>query len=241
MVRVGDKKSFDSKQDAIWTYYQNERAGDFLGARPRMAYIINTIRGKHRKPEMRLLNIGAGNGDFEIMAASHGWNIYSVDPDENTVKRLQSTGINAFQAHVEELAFENNKFDFVVASEVLEHLSVEQCKLGLAEVKRVLKLGGWFIGTVPHNEDLKLNTVFCPHCNSVFHRWGHMRSFDLESLATDLNRFFCNVRVKRTAFVSLRGKGMGGLIKGCVRIALAKFGEEIAVPSILFMAQKEMS
>jgi SAM-dependent methyltransferase len=234
-------KSLDCRQDAIWTYYQNERAGDFQGARPRMAHIIYTIRGKKRKSDIRLLNIGAGNGDFEKMAASQGWDIYSADPDEGTVNRLKLMGIKAARMHIEEMVFQDKQFDFVVASEVLEHLSVEQFNLGLAEVKRILKPGGWFIGTVPHREDLQQNYVFCPHCNSVFHRWGHMRSFDLKSLATDLNCFFSNVRVKRTAFVALRGKGLRGLIKGCLRIALAKIGEEIAVPSILFIAQKEIS
>ena len=240
LKEIEEKKPFDCRQDAIWTYYQNERAEDFQGAEPRMAYIINTIRRQQRNSDICLLNIGAGNGNFEKMAAAKGWNIYSIDPDEKTVNRLKSIGIKAVKAHIEKIVFENNKFDFVVASEVLEHLSVEQCNLGIAEVKRVLKPGGWFIGTVPHRENLHQNIVFCPYCNSTFHRWGHMRSFELKTLATYLSRFFHNVHVKRTAFVTLRGNGMRGLIKGFVRIVLAKMGEEIAVPSILFLARKEI-
>jgi SAM-dependent methyltransferase len=240
LKEIEENKAFDCRQDAIWTYYQNERAGDFQSANTRVAHIIKTIRRQHRKSDIRLLNIGAGNGYFEKMAAAQGWEIYSLDPDEKTITRLKSFGINAVQGHIEKMVFENSQFDFVVASEVLEHLSAEQCDLGLAEVKRVLKPGGWFIGTVPHRENLHQNTVFCPYCNSVFHRWGHMRSFELKTLATDLSRFFHNVHVKRTAFVALRGNGMRGLIKGCVRFVLAKMGEEIAVPSILFFAQKEV-
>src|SRR3712207_7275576 len=48
----------------------------------------------------------------------------------------------------------------------------------LDEVRRVLKSGGRFIGTVPYREDLPANEVMCPHCSSTFRRWGHEQSFD---------------------------------------------------------------
>jgi SAM-dependent methyltransferase len=239
MVTSGDKDIINCNQDAIWKYYQNQRSEDFQGARPRMAYIRNVIEGKHQYPELRILNIGAGNGDFEKMAALKGWQIYSTDPDMETVNRLNKIGIKAMQGRIEKLVFENDRFDFVVASEVLEHLSTEQFKKGLAEVNRVLRPGGWFVGTVPYKENLGSNIVYCPNCNSEFHRWGHMRSFDLKSLRDDLNALFSHVLVKRTAFVSLHGNGFWGIVKGCVRIVLAKIGEEIAVPSIFFLARKE--
>jgi ubiquinone/menaquinone biosynthesis C-methylase UbiE len=239
MTTIDGKNANTCKQDAIWNYYQNKRAAEFQGARPRMAFIIKSIQERHRNPGIRLLNIGAGNGDFEKMAASKGWEIYSTDPDEETVNRLKAIGIKAIQGRIEELVFEDEQFDFVVASEVLEHLTTQQSEEGLAEIHRVLRPGGWFIGTVPYKENLGSNIVYCPNCNSEFHRWGHMRSFDLKSLRDDLNSLFNCVLVKRTAFVSLHGNGFWGIVKGGVRIVLAKLGEEIAVPSIFFMARKE--
>jgi ubiquinone/menaquinone biosynthesis C-methylase UbiE len=239
MTTIDDKNSNTCKQDAIWNYYQNKRAEEFQGARPRMAYLIKTIQEKHRTRGLRLLNIGAGNGDFEEMAALKGWEIYSTDPDEETVNRLKAMGIKAIQGRIEELLFEDEQFDFVVASEVLEHLTAKQSEEGLTEISRVLRPGGWFVGTVPYKENLGSNIVYCPNCNSEFHRWGHMRSFDLKSIRDDLNSLFGHVLVKRTAFVSLHGNGFWGIVKGGVRIVLAKLGEEIAVPSIFFMARKE--
>jgi ubiquinone/menaquinone biosynthesis C-methylase UbiE len=241
MTTIGDKNASTCKQDAIWTYYQNKRTEEFRGARPRMVYLIKTIQKKHRTPGLRLLNIGAGNGDFEKMAASKGWEIYSTDPDEETVSRLKAIGVKAIQGRIEKLVFEDEQFDFVVASEVLEHLTTDQFEKGLAEINRVLKPGGWFVGTVPYKENLGSNIVYCPNCNREFHRWGHMRSFDLKSLRDDLNSSFSHVFMKRTAFVSLHGNGVWGIVKGGVRIVLAKLGEEIAVPSIFFMVRKTLA
>jgi len=43
-------------------------------------------------------------------------------------------------------------------------------------------IGGALIITVPDNENLEDNMVFCPNCKSWFHKVGHVRSFDKESL-----------------------------------------------------------
>lgn len=52
-----------------------------------------------------------------------------------------------------ELPFDSNSFDVVVMGEVLEHLPYP--KISLAEVVRVLKVGGFFIGSVPLAYHLK--------------------------------------------------------------------------------------
>jgi hypothetical protein len=52
-----------------------------------------------------------------------------------------------------------------------------------------------FMGTVPANEDLRLNSVICPCCGKVFHRWGHVRSFSEKSLRATLASGFATVQV----------------------------------------------
>ena len=238
MTCFKEKKDSNCGQDAIWTYYQNKCAEEFYGARPRMEYLIKQIKKRFPNRVPCLLNVGAGNGDFEKMALSYEWDIHSIDPDETAVKRLNQIGIKAFQGHIENLVFKSDLFNIIVASEVLEHLTAEQFNLGIAEVKRVLKPGGWFIGTVPYRENLNLNKVYCPNCHCVFHRWGHERSFDLKTLQDALGLFFDIVNVRRTAFISFHRRSLLGAIKGMTRIILAKFGSEIAIPSIFFMARK---
>ena len=38
------------------------------------------------------------------------------------------------------------------------------------------------IGTVPNNENLRRHYCICPKCGAMFHRWQHMRSFNIDTL-----------------------------------------------------------
>jgi SAM-dependent methyltransferase len=154
------------------------------------------------------------------------------------VQRLVAEGIAAQVGLIEKLPLESESLEFVVASEVLEHLSGQQREAGLAEIARVLMRGGWFLGTVPHAENLAEQEAVCPHCGEVFHRWGHQVSFSLAAVREILAARFHVERLQRTAFVDLWGQGLRGLVKGSLRVVLAKLGEPIAVPTIWWMARK---
>lgn len=225
-------------QDKLWGYFQNKYPQAFEGAKPRMDYIIGEISRKKNSPTPRVLNIGTGDGYLEEHLKRLGWDIFSLDPDDRTIRRLFKKGIKAYTGHIQRMPFDDASFDFVVASELLEHLSKEQFHLGIGEVARVINRYGWFIGTVPYCENLFLNQVVCPRCGEIFHRWGHRRSFDPKTIYDELSLLFNVVTVKRKAFVSFKGRGVAGRIKGFIRLILAKYGIEIAAPSIYFVARK---
>ena len=138
------------------------------------------------------------------------------------------------------MPFEDASFDFVVASELVEHLSDTQRTQGLQEIARTLNLDGYFLGTVPWNEDLQANMVVCPHCGELFHRWGHQRSFTCESLRAVLEPCFRDIKVRRTAFVSFRGRSLLGKLSATARLLLARWGQPIAIPSIIWQARKKL-
>ena len=99
-------------------------------------------------------------------------------------------------------------------SEVLEHLDDSERGEGLAEIRRVLKRGGFIVGTVPYRETLEQNVTICPHCAEVFHRWGHKKAFELADIRKELSPHFHIERVDvRTAFVSLSRRSMLGSVK----------------------------
>lgn len=225
-------------QNKVWWHFQNISPEMFEGARPRLDYIIKEISKKTNNPTPRVLNIGAGSGYFEEISKRLGWDIYSLDPDADTVKKLNKNCIKGHIGYIEQIPFDNGSFDFVVASEVLEHLNDEKRHRGIVEVFRVIVKGGWFLGTVPYCENLILNQVVCPKCGEVFHRWGHKKSFEIKSIQNELSGLFEVVKVKRTAFVTFRGRSAAGKIKSLIRLALAKYGSPIAVPNIYFMARK---
>ena len=221
----------------IWAHYQNERQDAFAASQPRLNFLIRQI-AKRAKGKPHVLNIGVGDGYFDRQAQLAGWDIQSVDPDEQAISRLVTAGIRATTAGIEKLPQPTGSMDFVVVSEVLEHLDDQTLHAGLAEVARVLKPGGFMIGTVPHAENLIEQQAICPHCTHVFHRWGHERSFTLATMRQTLSVHFTVEALGRTALVDLRGRGVRGFLKGAFRKALAKIGEPIAVANIWWVAGK---
>jgi SAM-dependent methyltransferase len=227
-----------SDQRKIWQHFQNAAPESFVAAHPRLTFLIGQIarRSTHRVPSV--LNIGIGDGFFERQAQSRGWKVHSLDPDEQAVSRQAAVGIAAQAGIIEKIPLADESVEFVVASEVLEHLTGQQREAGLAEVARVLARGGWFLGTVPHAENLAEQEAVCPCCGQVFHRWGHQASFTLASVRELLAERFHVEGLQRTAFVDLWGRGIGGFFKGSVRLVLARLGEPIAVPTIWWVARK---
>jgi SAM-dependent methyltransferase len=222
----------------IWAHFQKSYPDTFEGAEPRLGYILRDIFRKTEAPVPRVLNIGAGNGFFEASAQQRGWDIHALDPDEQTVDTLSAKNIKAYRGGIEKMPFDDGAFDFVVASEVLEHLKDDPLDSGIKEVFRVLNDRGYFIGTVPYCEDLSMNVVVCPRCEAHFHRWGHEQSFDADALKARLSVHFPDIRIKRKAFVRFGGHGLWGIFEGMVRIVLAKYGVRIASTNLYFVARR---
>ena len=226
-----------SDNDRIWQHYQSARLDTFAEAKPRLDYLVGLIRAR-TTGQPRVLNIGIGDGYFERQAKTRGWAIDALDPDRGAVTRLASEGIRTTAGVVEQLPYESGSFDAVVVSEVLEHLSESQGRAAIDEIHRVLTVGGRIYGTVPHAENLLEQQVICPQCGVVFHRWGHQRSFTIQAVQAMLAERFSVEMLKRTAFVRLFGRGVRGFVKSSARIMLARLGEPIASPNIVWVAAK---
>lgn len=185
-------------QDKIWDYFQNEGSESFEGSYGRLAYLLKNCKNK------TVLNIGVGGGVLEKLAISYNIDIYSLDPNEKSIKKLQKlVGKNkAKVGYSQNMPFEDNFFDIVIMSEVLEHLNNNVISDTLEDVKRVLKIGGKFIGTVPYNENLNEQIVICPKCGEKFHKWGHIQSFTNERLKSLLSDMFTNTMVKQKMFIT---------------------------------------
>ena len=227
-----------SDQRRIWQHFQNAAPESFAAAHPRLEFLLRQIERRAAGQKPAVLNIGIGDGYFERQALARGWQVYSLDPDATAVDRLKGEGIHAQVGFIEQVLLADKSLDFVVASEVLEHLTTQQRAAGLDEISRILRPGGCFLGTVPHAENLAEQETVCPHCGEVFHRWGHQASFTLSSVRELLATRFKIASLQRTAFVDLWGRGLRGFVKGALRLALAKLGEPIAVPVIWWVARK---
>ena len=187
------------EQDKIWDYYQNEAIDTFDGSYGRLSFLVDSMQ-----PGERVLNIGVGGGILEKMALVKGVDIFSLDPSQSSIENLRNK-VGEERAKVgysQNIPFESESFDRVVMSEVLEHLDDDTLEATVDEVRRVLKKGGLFVGTVPYDENLEEQTVVCPKCAEVFHRWGHVQSFDETRMTGLLKKHFVDVTVSPKMFIS---------------------------------------
>lgn len=217
-------------QDKIWEFFQNSASGvvAFELAEPRYRFVVNQL-GSAR----RVLNIGVGSGGLESLLVAGGFNVYSLDPSEQAIRKLQSRlGLDDAHAKVgysQEMPFADRQFDAVVMTEVLEHLPDEALVSTVSEARRVLKTGGHFFGSVPADEDLKQHLAVCPDCGKIFHRWGHVQSFSGQRLTNVLRQDFDTVKIRRVIFgpgSSLNWKGRIHWIIRRIALALGNRGAD---------------
>ncbi len=115
----------------------------------------------------KILDIGCGMGEFLKVASDLGMDPLGMDIDKTTTDYIFNTyGYNTKTAWLEEDTFEENTFDFIVLSHVVEHLQnpVEFVK----RIHKFLKPGGIFIMATP-NVDSLLNIIY-GICKQIKHK-----------------------------------------------------------------------
>lgn len=100
----------------------------------------------------KLLDIGAGTGDFLLTAKNDGWETIGVEPSDRARNIAKEKGIS----FVEEIAtLENHSLDVITMWHVLEH--VPDLNLQIQELKRLLKPTGTLIIAVPNYKSFDAN------------------------------------------------------------------------------------
>ena len=232
-------------QGLIWDYFQNEQKSAFKGAHSRINALVARVtkliklRQDGKSPHAKVLHIGVGDGYCENVLMKNGIISTSMDPSSAAIRNLKEKGFDAVIGSVDLLPFGDDSFDYVICSEVLEHLDAEVLKKGMQEIYRCLKKGGVFLGTVPFNECLVDNLTVCPSCNSKFHRWGHEQSFDKENL----QQLFTSVGLKVDfiriqAFPNWGRKGFLNFLKSLTLYVLGIMGQQIVSPKLYFQGIK---
>jgi len=212
----GADTAAEERQSHLWDQRQLKRATDdtYMANRVRLERIAATI-GRILPPQTgaraRVLNIGAGDARLEGMLLARGYDVHLVDPSPSIIdfvrERYGLDETRARSAWGQDLPFEADTFDCVVMSEVIEHLSPEIMTATFAQVRRVLKEGGYFIGTVPDNENLAAHRYTCAHCGESSHRVGHEQTFTVPALHAALSPYFTVVRAHsfRGMYMNWRG------------------------------------
>ena len=134
-------------------YYKLEREGWWFKAR--LSILENYCQAIITNPDMKILNVGAATGATSEMLSKYG-KVTSLEYDEFCCKFLkEKTGIEAINASLTELPFENNSYDMICAFDVIEH--IENDNKAVEEIYRVLKPKGKYFITVPAFQSLWSN------------------------------------------------------------------------------------
>lgn len=103
--------------------------------------LINSLQPNKGK----ILDIGAGTGEFLFVAQLNGWNTTGVEPSEKAKKIAINKGVSFVEALAQ---LENHTFDVITMWHVLEH--VPDLNHQIKELKRLLKPSGYLIVAVPN-------------------------------------------------------------------------------------------
>ena len=169
--------------DARYNAHHSDRQEFVFGADERAGLIASLVGG----PGVDVLDLGCRTGALTQHYAA-GNTVIGVDVDrcalEQAARRL---GIVTAWADVEEeLPFDDDTFDVVVAGELLEHLADPAATVSHA--LRVLRPGGRLVGSVPNAFRLKSRIRFAagrhPETDAT-----HLQLFTPEALASLLSGF----------------------------------------------------
>lgn len=136
----------------------------------------------------RVLDAGCGTGEWAALLTAP--EVVCVDQSEAAVEAARARGLEALRADIESLPFADGSFDVVMCNWVLYHL--DDLDRGLAEIARVLRPSGRFVGG--NNLEGHLEEVW----SRVENRWPR-DAFDGHNGAEALARHFASVERRDTS------------------------------------------
>ena len=116
----------------------------------------------------RLLDIGAGTGDFLAIAAQNGWQTLGIEPNAKAKAIALDKGVTFEESLA---ALEDHAFDVVTMWHVLEH--VPDVEAQIADLKRITKPGGTIVIAVPNykSHDAQHYGTFWAAYDAPRHLW----------------------------------------------------------------------
>ena len=135
-----------------------------LATRAREQFIFESIN-----PEAgdKVLDIGCGLGYFTQLLAKRG-SVCGIDLDRESLEFAHKhCGASFLLSDALSLPFKNSTFDYILASEVIEHIPDE--KIFLKELKRVTKKGATIVLTTPSLDGLLHVSNICHESGTEYH------------------------------------------------------------------------
>jgi SAM-dependent methyltransferase len=138
--------------------YYREWMGDQRVRRLRM-WEARLERLERRAPRGRLLDVGCAEGTFLELARKRGWDVCGTELSAfAAAEAARRTDAEIFCGDLHEARYPGASFDAVTLWHVLEHLR-EPARY-LAEIRRVIRPGGFLLIAVPNVDDLFMQAAY---------------------------------------------------------------------------------
>jgi SAM-dependent methyltransferase len=182
-------------------------------------YLLDTVR-RHAPRGGKVLDFGAGGGQFAVPLAQLGMDVTAVEPDETLQRRLRAHGLRAVGSAQE---LPDGSFDYIYTLNVLEHIEDDESALRTLHAK--LTGRGKLLIYVP---------AFPLLYTSMDAKVGHVRRYTRRTLTS--RAAAAGFRIERVAyadsvgfFATLLFKAIGNK-DGSVSIGALKLYDRLVFP-----------
>ena len=128
-----------------------------------------------------VLDVGVGTG--RLLNIIEAREKFGIDISIPYLKKVKKLGIDVICSKVEDIPYENESFDIVFATDILEH--VLDLNKAIKEITRLLKPKGYFILRVPYKEDIENYLK-----EEYPYKFSHLRNFDISTIKAFFTRIF---------------------------------------------------
>ncbi|WP_346885611.1 class I SAM-dependent methyltransferase [Clostridium sp. UBA4395] len=150
-MKIEDISKIEKEDDRVSALYNIFNEVSRLSTKATQVEFLTTVRQieKHLKPGMKILDLGAGTGEYSLYFASKGFQVTAIELVEKHVMQIKekvkgNMSIEVFQGNALDISWIKDKeYDIVLCFGPLYHLSsIEDRMKCIAEVKRVCKDDG---------------------------------------------------------------------------------------------------
>jgi 2-polyprenyl-3-methyl-5-hydroxy-6-metoxy-1,4-benzoquinol methylase len=125
--------------------------GAFAPTDKELRYFAAELRGVPLRG-LRVLEIGFGNGGFLAFAKGEGAQVVGIEINAAMCEAARKRGFEAIDASLAELASRGERYDVVVAFDVLEHWDTNELVENFRAIHALLNDGGVFVSRFPNGQ-----------------------------------------------------------------------------------------
>lgn len=184
----------------------------------------------YRIPERKdVLNIGCVQNQIIHEKLAEKGNVFGIDINRSGIERMRKRGFRVAVMDAEHLIFDR-KFDFIIAGELIEHLS--NPGLFLAAARKHLKKDGVVVLTTPNISSFYLyfSVLLMDKTQDI----THVNYFDLKNLSILVAR--CNLKIKKAVYLPPTIKFLGKNL-----LEKVFFLTSVLVANLTFVISKRLS